>query len=202
MTTIRLEFRRKLLHITSGILAVIALKYWGLGIFFFMLLLVVGLLVSVISSRHRLPLIGWFLDTFDRPGGPLPGWGSITYVISVILLLGFFGKGDITYASIMILALGDSVSSMVGMRLEKSTRLWKTRHPLSADKLLEGTLFGFVAASLGAMLFVSISEAVVASAVAMTVETIEFRVRKHPVDDNVLVPLSAALALFLFRMLF
>ncbi len=199
--TLRLESRRKLFHIASGAFSIIALRYLGLNIIHISLILIIGIGLSSLSRSYRLPILGWFLDRFDRPDEKVPGRGAITYLLGIFMLLIIFGKSDITYASITILALGDSVSSLVGMRLERSSSLRKTRHPLSERKLLEGTLFGFAAASLGAMLFVSISGAVVASAIAMTVEAIEFRVWKHPVDDNVLVPLSAGLALFLFRML-
>jgi len=79
--------------------------------------------------------------------------------------------------------------------------LRKTRHPLKEERLLEGTFFGIIAATLGAMVFVSIVEALIASIVAMTVESIELELGKHPIDDNILIPLVAGLTILLTNLL-
>jgi len=196
-----LEVRRKILHVACGLLFIIGLRYSQLNIIHISILLLVGLILSLLSIKYRLPVLGWFLDMFDRPDEKLPGKGSITYVFGIFLLLLIFNKDNIVYASIIILALGDSVSSIVGRRLSDSIHLKKTRHPFSNKKFLEGTIAGIIIASLGAMLFVSILEAVFASIVAMSIEAIEIKIQKHPIDDNILIPVSAALTIYLIQLM-
>jgi dolichol kinase len=196
-----LELRRKMMHIACGIIIVLLIKahvLWKLSAF---IVLAVGFVLSMISRKRRLPIIGWFLDRFDRPGTSPPGKGALTYMLSVFVLLMLFGDHhpEIVYASIIILALGDSMAALVGRRVKES-KLAKTPHPLSANKVLEGTLFGFMAAALGAMVFVSILEAILASAVAMVIEGLELHYGEDTIDDNLLVPLSAAAVMFVLRL--
>ncbi len=197
----KLEFRRKTIHIFTGILVIILISKGILNIPVLIVALVIGLLLSLASIKHRLPLIGWCLDKFDRPGEKFPGKGAVNYLLGIFLLILLFSGGDnhIVYASILILALGDSFTALIGIRLKSTTRLKKTRIPMSTGKLLEATVFGMIIASLGAMLFVSVLEAVLASAVAMTLEALELRFGREPIDDNIIIPLAAAITMFIIR---
>lgn len=192
------EIRRKVFH-ALGCIVLLLLVDKGLFTWVhFLVLLIVGSILSYLSTRVRVPVIAWFLDTFDRKGQRIPGRGALAMVLGFFLLLLFVRDMHIVYASVMVLAFGDTFTSLIGLKLAQAKHLRKTRHPFNA-RLLEGTLFGILAASLGAMLFVSIAEAVAGSVLAMTAESIEIKVGKHAVDDNVLIPLLAATGMMAIR---
>ena len=89
-------------------------------------------------------------------------------------------------ASIMILALGDSFSHIVGKFFGR------TRQPFSV-KLLEGTFAGIVAGFCGAVFFVPVWEAFFAATIAMLLEAVELRFFAFRIDDNLYIPAASAL---------
>jgi dolichol kinase len=201
--TIMLEVRRKAFHIGAGILLIVLIRYQVLNLTSSLIVLGLGILASLISIHGRIPIIHWFLRTFDRPGAYPPGRGALMYMLSVCLLLFFFRGNECTIvcASIIILALGDSFSSLVGRGVKDSVHLTKTRHPLSTEKVLEGTFFGFLMAMLGAAVFVSLLEAALAAFVAMVIEGFDLRYGDMSLDDNLLIPLAAAITIVVVRLL-
>ncbi|MFH0776137.1 MAG: hypothetical protein V1936_00790 [Patescibacteria group bacterium] len=185
-----LEIRRQLLHIFLGI-GIVCLLHQGLiDSEFLFWVLVVGILVSWISIRRRLPIIGWFLDRFERKQ-VRPGKGAITYFMGVILALELFPT-EIAYAAILILAAGDGVSSLIGPFGHLKTKL-------SDKKLFEGTIAGVAFGGAAAMVFVSPFEAFVSATIAMLFEATEIRFNQKLLNDNVTVPLVAGATILLLR---
>jgi dolichol kinase len=195
-----LEIRRKILHIFSGLLIIGLLELGLLDAKKLLIVLSIGFIISIVLRKHRLPFFSFMIDSFDRKGESLPGKGALTFALGILILILALGKSPIVYASIMILTLGDAFSAIIGVRLKRTRHLMKTKHPLRRDKLLEGTFFGIVFASIGAVLFVSVIEAVVASIVAMSIESLEIRFLRHPIDDNILIPVFSALTMVIIRM--
>ncbi|MBI2124510.1 hypothetical protein HYT92_01840 [Candidatus Pacearchaeota archaeon] len=93
----------------------------------------------------------------------------------------------------MILALGDSISHLYGLNYGR------IRYPLSKTKFLEGTIAGFAAGFLGALIFLPWHQAFLASFAAMIVEAIEIKVGANQVDDNLVVPVVAGAVAWAFR---
>ena len=188
-----LEIRRQLFHVFLGIVLVACL-YHGLidswGLFW---VLVAGIAISWISTRKRLPIIGWFLDTFERKQ-VRPGKGAITYFIGVVLALELFPT-DIAYAAILVLAVGDGVSSLVGPFGRLKTKL-------SDKKLFEGTIAGAAFGGAAAMAFVSPIQAFVGASIAMLFEAMEIRLNQKLLNDNVTVPLVAGTVMLLIHNFF
>jgi phosphoserine phosphatase/dolichol kinase len=84
----------------------------------------------------------------------------IFYALGIILSLVVFPV-PISYVAIAVLTLGDGFASILG-------RKFGTRYiPFNKSKRLEGTLFGFLFAVSGSLLFVTPIKALVASAVGM-----------------------------------
>jgi len=188
-----LEVRRQAFHIGLGLLSIFVISSELVDWKFFLILLLVGILVSIISKKRALPGISWFLKYFDRTNERIPGKGALFFITGVMLALVLFEK-DVAMAAIMILTLGDSVSHLFGRFFGK------VRNPWNQYKLIEGTLLGFVAGAVGAAAFVPWNQALLASAVAMTVESIELRFRNQSVDDNVLIPLVAGVVMLIMRL--
>ncbi len=101
---------------------------------------------------------------------------------------------DIAMASIMVLALGDSISHLYGLHYGK------TKHPLSKTKFMEGTIAGTIFGFIGAFVFLPWWEAFLASFAAMIVEAIEIKIGTNQVDDNLIVPFVAGAAVWLMRL--
>jgi dolichol kinase len=89
-----------------------------------------------------------------------------------------------SYASIAVLTLGDSSATIFG------GKFGSVRFPFNKGKNVEGSIFGFLFASLGAMFFVSPMKALAAAALGILVESLPL-----PINDNLTVPLAAGLLL-------
>jgi dolichol kinase len=188
-----LEIRRKVVHLAGGV--VLSILIWRdlLDFKLLSILFIIGLMISVLSLWMRIPVIGWFLQQFDRQKNirTFPGKGAVFMLLSAALVTLLF-PNDIAAASMMILALGDAFGPLVG-------QFGSIRHPLNQMKVLEGTIAGIATATIGALYFVPWWKALVAASLAMTFETMEIEVNRRIIDDNITVPLIAGLALWLLR---
>jgi len=93
---------------------------------------------------------------------------------------------SVAYASIAIFTLGDSIATLFGKIFGKHV------YPYNKGKMIEGTIFGFVFAWLGASLFVNPVKALVGAAAGMLVETLP-----TPLNDNLTIPLVSGLTLLI-----
>ena len=109
----------------------------------------------------------------------------IHFAVGIALSLLIFPE-PICYVAITTLTLGDGGAHIFGMKFGK------TRIPYNKGKNLEGSLFGFLFAFLGAMIFVDPTRAFVAAAVGMLLESLP-----SPINDNFTMPLASGLALLL-----
>ena len=158
-------------------------------------MIIVGIALSFLSRKVKLPIIYALLQKFERSQDMkrFPGKGIIFYFIGVYISLLLFPK-DIAMASIMVLALGDSVSHLYGLHYGK------IKHPLSKTKFLEGTIAGFIAGFIGAFVFLPWHEAFFASLAAMIAESAEINAGMQQVDDNLVVPFVAGAAVWVVRL--
>jgi dolichol kinase len=190
------EVRRQLIHIFLGVGIVLLLNFDILngGILFAMV--VAGFAISFLSRKFKIPVIYAFLRTFDRKGdlGEFPGKGAVFYVFGAFLAVLLFPK-NIAMASIMILALGDSVSRLIGP-------YGYLKHPFHSEKFLEGVIAGAVVGFFGALVFVWWLPAALASVVAMLIEGIELRIKGFKVDDNLIIPVIAGAVILVVDILF
>lgn len=194
----RLEIKRKLLHISMGIIIVLLLLYGLIGKMHIFFLVIVSIVISFLSKKHRITLVDKFMQNFERDQNlkKFPGKGVIFYLIGIYLVLSFFPM-DIALAAILILTFADSISHLFGIRFGR------TRHPFVSTKFLEGWFAGLIAGFVAALVFVPWYEALAASFFAMLVEGIEIKTGKEEeIDDNVLIPLVAAIAIWAVRAIF
>jgi len=189
-----LEFRRQMLHLVSGVVVVILLYFNIINIYIIFLMLLLGLILSIVSKKIKIPFIYWMLKKFERPHQikSFPGKGPLFMMLGIFLAL-FFFKKDVALASIMILSVGDSLSHIVGRYFGR------TKHPLSDVKLLEGSIVGTISAFLGALIFVNALEAFFASLAAMTFEAFEIKAKKHFANDNLILPLLSGVVISIIR---
>lgn len=105
------------------------------------------------------------------------------FALGITLVLILFPE-SISYASIAVLTLGDSFASISGKTLGK------TVIPFNKGKKLEGSIFGFFFAFMGALFFVNPTKALIGAFVGMLTESLPL-----PVSDNLTVPLACGLAM-------
>ncbi|MDP2908310.1 MAG: hypothetical protein Q8N77_00735 [Nanoarchaeota archaeon] len=190
----KLERRRQIFHLLLGTVIVILYKAGILTINILFLIFLVGFAASFVSFKHKIPGIRWFLKRFERKEDfeKSPGKGSLMYLAGVLATLLLFEENT-ALAAIMVLAVGDSVSHMVGKYFGKR-RMRTAKH-------VEGTIAGIFFASITASLFVKPTLAIIGSTAAMLTEAVELRIGKVMLDDNLIIPLIAGLAIHLANLL-
>ena len=190
------ELNRQIFHMFLGLTIVLLLRYGFINNNTILILILTGFILSFLSTKIKIPVIYSLLQKFERNKDikRFPGKGVIFYFIGAYLSLILFPK-EIAMASIMILALGDSVSHLYGLHYGR------IKHPLSSTKFFEGTIAGFVAGFIGALIFLPLLEAFLASLAAMAVEAIEIKIGAEQVDDNLIMPVAAGIAVLIIRII-
>ncbi len=187
-----LEFRRQSFHFLSGFLCVFALWAGILNWWVLLILLFVGLVISAISVKRTIPYISDILKMFDRKRDQkFPGRGAFYYVLGIFLAI-FLFPTKIAYASVLILAVGDSLNHLFWARSPRRINL-----PWNRRKHVIGVLIGILAGTFAAQFFVPLIPAFVASSVALISETFPLKIRGFYIDDNVFIPLIAGGILFI-----
>lgn len=110
------------------------------------------------------------------------------WLFSCLLLLLLFDI-NIAYASILILAVGDTAAGFVGRRMGR----WK--NPINPKKTIEGSLAFFATSVFAAMLFVPTQIAIVVAFATAVVESLPMKI-----NDNLAVPLSAGVVMYLLKL--
>lgn len=180
------EFKRQAFHFFLGLSIVLLFRYHILTARLLFLILIIGILLSIICSRHHAPGISWFLENFERKKAKFPGQGAIFFVLGCFTVIGLF-PADIASASIMVLALGDSFSTLIGKNFGK--------HRMGS-KSVEGTIAGVAAGFVGALFFVQPATAFLGSFIAMLAEAIDIELFGKIIDDNLLVPIVSAFVMY------
>jgi phytol kinase len=190
------ELGRQIIHIVIGLVTAFLVYVDVLSALSIFFLIIIGFLASFISRYVSFPPFSWFLKHFEREEmmKKFPGKGLVFFFIGVLLCVKLFEK-DIALAAIMVLALGDSVSHIVGAQYGKIKNIFNWR----GHKLFEGTVMGSLCGFVGALLFVPIPEALLGSFGAMFAEVIEIEFNQNTLDDNLVVPLVAGTIMLLVR---
>lgn len=155
----------------------------------------VALMIFVISAVYsfsellrmnntNMPVISTITQNAASPAELYEFAAAPLYFATGILLTLLMFPAVVSSAAIAVFTLGDSTASLFGGLISKKSL------PLNKSKTLEGSLIGFLFAFLAGAFFVPPMLALIAAAVAMTIESLPF-----PVNDNILIPLGTGLAL-------
>ena len=175
------EIERQLFHFLLGMAALLLLLQFGrgfmIGLVFFTI--VIGTLLMNIRLRGgKIFFVQWFEKRLERPGAPLPGWGSACYAVGVLLLLTFLTSTNDIAASLLVLALADAISTIIGMR-------GKMALPYNRKKTVEGAAAFFIS-SLAAWYFIG-PAAIPLALVATIAESLP------GLEDNLAIPVACVL---------
>ncbi len=166
------------------------LIYYNLfPLWFFIPFIFLCLVLSLIYKKHEIPGIRFFMRHLEREENlkTFPGKANIYFLTTCIILVSFFSK-EISAASVMILAVGDSVSFLIGY-------FGKLKSSLHEKKNIEGFIAGVVGAGFAASIFVPLYPAFVAAVISLFFEFSEIKLKKRKIDDNFYVPLISAIVL-------
>jgi dolichol kinase len=161
----------------------------GLSRIAFLILLVTVLYVVsefMMVEKKSLPVI----SSITRRAATLQelhefGAAPIFFAVGILLTLIIFPT-PASSAAVAIFTIGDSTASIFGKMFGK------TELSFNKGKTLEGSLIGLASAFLAATIFVSPLKAFAGALVAMVIESLPL-----PLNDNLIVPLAAAVTLTL-----
>ena len=166
------------------IAAFIYLVPWEIALYTFTAVIFIGVVIAdAIDRGIHIPLFYNIIRKLERDGA-FPGKGAIFFFIGVLFCLAFFGD-SVTPVAIVVLAVLDSVSTIVGKRFGKIKLVGK--------KTLEGTASGIVASAIVLLFLVQPVAAIVVSIIAGVTELVS------PVDDNLTIPVVSCICLFLLN---
>jgi len=172
----RREFFRQLIHAT-GIVFVILAGYLDTTSMIILSLAaaICGEIIFQLDRRFYLPFFSVILRGCRRDDTER---GFIYYFIGMTLTYSLFGFNmAVANAAIIILTLGDSLSTIIGRRYGKHPL------PLKHDKSIEGSAAFFAAGFLGSLFFIEPIHALTGAITGMLVEAYT------PVEDNIVIPL-------------
>ena len=191
------EIKRQLFHLFMGLFIVsMILLFSKLAVSLAMVIvLIVGGILSLLTKSGKVSMMDFFLEHFDRDDTKkiFPGKGAFFYIFGCTIVLLIFPE-SIAIASILILAIGDSISHIAGAYIKKHLR------DDGISKVIEGTIVGIILSSIAASFFVDPLFAFIASSIAMAAETTEDIL--FGLDDNFYIPIIAALTIVFLKFLF
>jgi len=189
------NLRRSIFHICLGLSIIsLSLIFKTNFLWFLFGVIVLGIAVSLLSLKIKIPFIHRMLLIFEKPKylEVFPGKGALFFMAGCLLVLKLFSP-NIALASIAILTFGDSISHLIGLSVGKIKHRW----PFSELKNIEGTIVGAIAAFIAASFFVRPLFALIASVIAMLAEALTLQLGGDNVDDNLIVPIIAGTIIYL-----
>ncbi|MDK2915762.1 MAG: hypothetical protein PWR25_319 [Euryarchaeota archaeon] len=144
------------------------------------LTLFVGFILSdAVARGYTVPVVSPIIAALERRDAA-PGKGALFFALGALFCIAFFAK-EVAFVGLVVLALLDSVTTLAGVRFGR-TRIYN-------HKSLEGTLAGFAATAIALSFLVPLGAALATAVAAAVAELVS------PVDDNLVIPVVASLAL-------
>ncbi|MDK2889882.1 MAG: hypothetical protein PWR21_514 [Methanoculleus sp.] len=178
------ESLRQVVHLTFGlgIAGFVLLFDRDFVLSVLMLALFVGFILSdAISRGYTIPVVSRIIAGLERRDAA-PGKGALFFALGALFCRVFFAK-EVAFMGLVVLALLDSVTTLVGVRFGR-TRIYN-------HKSLEGTLAGIAVTAIVLCLLVPPAIALTTAAATALAELVS------PVDDNLVIPVVACLVLVL-----
>ncbi len=184
------EIIRKIFHIVFGIAIILGFQFleWGIFIRLLFILSLAVVFLTLLHLKYKIKIIEYFSREEERK---FPLKGLLFFIVGCALVMYIFSK-DIALASISVLTFGDSVSclaSYFGSRYKLN--------PFRRYKSVFGTICGFVVAFIFTLPFIDPLSALVGSFFGMLAESLTIKLGESDADDNLIMPLVAAVAMYL-----
>ncbi|MEJ2271456.1 MAG: HAD-IB family phosphatase, partial [Candidatus Bathyarchaeota archaeon] len=180
---------REMIHISSFFISFVSIYLIGNNLTSFLILLIA--LIYTISEVARvrgknLPILSAItLNAVNKTEFYEFATAPINFALGIAISLLAF-PAPVRYVAITTLTLGDGFAHVFGMKFGKH------HLPFNKGKNLEGSIFGFLFAFLGALLFIDPTRALTAAAFGMIIEALPL-----PLNDNLTMPITTGLILTL-----
>lgn len=183
----RRDILRETIHIGSFLVPFVC-KYFLNRLWVSLLILIVTLLYAVSEFARLRGMNVPIFSTITWKATVKPelyefATAPIFFAIGITLSLTLF-SASISYASVAILTLGDGFATIFGKILGRTVL------PFNKGKTVEGLIFGFLFAFLGAMFFVIPTAALIGALIGMVIECLPL-----PISDNVTIPMVSGVVL-------
>lgn len=180
---------REIIHISSFFISFVSMYLLGNNLTSFLILLIALLFIVSEFARIRgtnLPILSSItFNAVNKTELYEFATAPINFALGIAFSLLIF-PAPIRYVAITTLTLGDGFAHVFGMKFGKH------RLPFNKGKNLEGSIFGFLFAFLGALLFIDPLRALIATMFGMIIEALPL-----PLDDNFTIPITTGLLLIL-----
>lgn len=193
------KLRRSVLHFLIGAAIIFLALYYENAIWLIFFIFILGILLSILSFYVRIPVICFILDTCElkRDAKKFPGKAFLFFLAGSLLVIKFFPQ-NIALASIAILTFADPVSHF-------ASKISKKRYKgklLNINKNIYGTILGMIVAFLAAIFFIPVKYAIPAAITSMLAESLFIQIKEDNIDDNLIIPLVAAITITIFSKIF
>jgi len=183
------ESLRQIIHIASFLVALVSKYLLGIHIVVSLIFAVTMLYIASEFARiqgAKFPIVSaitW--KAARKPELYEFATAPIFFALGIMLSLVLF-QDPTNYTAVVILTFGDGFATIFGKKFGR------TVVPFNKGKRLEGSVFGFLFASLGALVFVNPAKALIGATIGMLIEVLPL-----PISDNLTIPLATGLALTL-----
>lgn len=186
-----LEFRRQIAHLIIGVVIAAGVFFKFITTEFLTFILALGGLLIIFAKKMTIPVVTKILEFFERKKDikTFPGRGAFFLVLGSWLTTILFSN-IVAAAAILIMAVGDAVAVVAG-NLKHQTPL-----PYNKEKTIQGSIAAFFTATLAASFIVPFHQALIASAIAMFIESLPLKIGNFKIDDNLIIPLVAGTVLY------
>jgi len=186
--------RRKVFHMCVGLAFFLSILTYDLSRWFFLGILGIGLCISLIMEKRRIPFLTWFLARYDKTTDVVPGQGPITFFTGTLISWYIFG-GEIALLGVIALAFGDPTAYVFGKSFEGPRLPWNKRK----------TFAGSIAFVISPMIVVSLIWGpvlgIVVGVVGSIAESLPFP-NKLLSDDNIIIPIVVSIVLWILTLLY
>jgi len=181
------NLRRKIVHLFYGFTLVFLIDFNILTRERF-LVIVLGWAILLVASAIWLPKpISSIVLYFERDKSPrVLAYGPFIFTVSSFISFLVFPK-SIAIASIINLAVGDSINALVGYHFKKE------------GKRTEASVAAVFASALVCLQYVGPIKAIAGAAATGLIEFTEPKIGKRKINDNALIPLLSGLAMKLAK---
>ncbi|MEM2924302.1 MAG: hypothetical protein QXJ68_01260 [Methanocellales archaeon] len=177
------ELKRKTIHVSGSLIAILYLfTTWEIAI----LVLSICFLAALFLEWQRLER-GWQFS-FARPHEQLGISGALYFAFSSLLAVLFFQK-EVAISTLLMLAVGDSITGIAGAISEKGILKIKGRKPLYLFLMM------LIICFLLAHLFLPFKVALIGAIIAALVDSLPLNFYNEVLDDNLTIPLLSGTAM-------
>lgn len=187
---LNLELRRQIAHALTGIALIFLIKINVVTAPVLGAVLIAGTVAIILIRDYKIPLIHHALKLFERARDMkfFPGRGAFFFVMGSLLALLLFER-QIALAGIAIMAVGDAVTTVIGIYFGRF------KNPFNPEKHLEGTMLAIIISTLAAFTFVDFHLAFFGAVAGIFVESLAIKFIDRVIDDNLLIPVVAGIVM-------